>query len=265
MHSCAKPLQLLPVLELGLDKEYQLNDEELAFMTSSHFGQSQHMDVFSSILRKTGLQEQQLLLPPSAPCGTIAYENWLHQHNAARPGYHPCAGNHLAVMLAQRALTGSTDGYTQVDSPIQTRIATRVSEYSGVPFSEIEITPDGCGLPAYTLPVSNIARIYQRLSWENSTVPEIEKMLSAIHHAPRMIEGDGCISTILNQEQNLIAKTGAGGLLTLGLLEQKTGIVIASSEGWHHVVKLLIRCLSDLGAMTKRLDQTLQYFLQGSY
>lgn len=45
-----------------------------------------------------------------------------------------------------------------------------------------------------------------------------------------ILEGDGCLSTVLTSSNGIIAKTGAGGLLAIGIRELKCGIAIKSYQ-----------------------------------
>ena len=76
MHSTAKPIQLLPFLDRGLDRKYSLTPEEVVLLASSHLAQPQHVDTLLSVFRKAELKEQMLILPPSAPQGIKSYNNY---------------------------------------------------------------------------------------------------------------------------------------------------------------------------------------------
>lgn len=253
MHSCAKPLQLLPLLEAGLDKKYLLTQNELAFMASSHLGQDEHIAVFNSILQKTGLREDELILPPAAPQGRIAYALWLDRQEPLRKCYHPCSGNHLAMMLAHREKTGSPTGYECPDSLIQKRIGELLLQFADASPPDMSVTTDHCGVPAFSLPAYQISNLYRRLAGVSSTDERIHALVTAVGQYPRMIEGDGCIATILNSQPGIFAKTGSGGLIAGAILDEELGFVIKSSYGWEAAADVLISCLSELDLHTPKL------------
>lgn len=264
MHSCAKLLQILPLLDRDLDIKYGLTPDEISFMVSSHLGQEEHISTFNSILQKTGLKEDDMILPESSPCGRLAYYLWSSQNGVKSKRYNPCAGNHLAMMLVQRELAGCVNGYESLHSKVQKEILSVVSQFSKIGKSEISIVTDHCGVPAFTLPMHSISYIYQQLAALESKDYRIARLLFAIHSAPRMIEGDGCISTILNSYPNLIAKTGTDGLLTIALLEQQIGIAIKSLDGWKSVSDQLIACLNYLHLLPDNLKSDLDRIFNGS-
>ena len=253
MHSCAKPFQLLPVLEAGLEKTYQLTQDELAFMVSSHLGQDEHIAVFYSIIQKTGLREDELILPATAPQGRIAHSLWLDRQEPLRKCYHPCSGNHLAMMLANREKTGSPTGYERRDSFVQKRIGELLLQFADAAPPDMIVTTDYCGVPAFSLPAYQISNLYRRLARESGTDERIHALVTAAGRYPRMIEGDGCIATILNSQPGIFAKTGFGGLIAGSLLNEELGFVIKSSYGWKVAVDVLISCLSELHLLTPKL------------
>lgn len=253
MHSCAKPLQLLPLLEAGLEQTYLLTPDELAFMVSSHLGQDEHMAVFHSILRKTGLREEDMILPAAAPQGRIAHAHWLDRQEPLRKRYHPCSGNHLAMMLTHREKTGSPIGYERRDSFIQKQIGELLLQFADAAPPELNVTTDGCGVPAFTLPAHRIANVYRQLAGMAGTDERIHALVTAVWQHPRMIEGDGCIATVLNSQPGIFAKTGSGGLLVGALLDEDLGFMIRSSRGWKAAAEVLISCLSELHLLTPKI------------
>lgn len=102
--SSSKPLQLLPVLVRGLDKKYGLTGEETTIMAGSHSAEFRHVEVLESILAKTGIKEEDLIMKPVFPCD-IEHRNYLIKNDMKpRKLYHNCAGKHISLMLLSREL-----------------------------------------------------------------------------------------------------------------------------------------------------------------
>lgn len=253
MHSCAKPIQILPLLEDKLDAKYGLTAKEISFMASSHLAQQEHMDVFLSILEKTGLKESDLILPNSAPQGKISRALWRTEDGCLRKRYHPCSGNHLALMLIQRELTSDVFGYEREDAAVQHRIMDRIRWLADIKSGDLLVSTDGCGVPAFTLPAYRIASIYQNLAVLAQTESSVCRLINAVHRYPRMIEGDQCIATVLNSQPGMFAKTGIGGLLTISLLECQVGLIIKTSNGWETVCSALKGFLQKSKMLTPEL------------
>lgn len=254
MHSAAKPLQLLPLLDRGLDRAYALSPGELALLSSSHMGQPQHMEALRSLLTKTGLRESGLVLPPAAPEGRISYRNWLLRGGGKRRLYHPCSGNHMAIMLLQRELTGGTAGYERMSSPAQREILWYIQNYTGeTPMLKL----DHCGIPTYRVSLGGIASAYQRLGKEALSGGAAARLVSALHADPVMVEGDGCISTVLCADSGLVAKTGVNRLLALGDQRRGLGAAIISDGGWGDIVEALCGISVQTGIVSKELEYQL--------
>lgn len=253
MHSCAKPIQILPLLEDKLDAKYGLTAKEISFMVSSHLAQQEHMDVFLSILKKTGLKESDMILPESVPHGKLSRALWRTGDGCLRKRYHPCSGNHLAMMLIQRELTSDVYGYEKEDAAVQQRIMERVRWLAELKTRDLVVSTDGCGIPAFTLPAHRIALIYQKLAVLAQTEISVCRLIDAVHQHPLMIEGDQCIATVLNTHPGIFAKTGSGGVLAVSLLERNGGLIIKETNGWGSVCDALKDFLKKNNMLTPQL------------
>lgn len=249
MHSTAKPIQLLPFLDRGLHQKYDLTKEEVVVLASSHLAQPQHVDALLSIFRKAELKEEDMILPPSVPQGKQAYLNWLKNCGKAKKIYHPCSGNHAAIMLLQRELTGSTGGYEQVDSLAQQEILQYIEAYTE---TKVLLKKDNCGIPTYGIPLQKLAFCYQKLA---TSCPQsvAGNFVDAIHTTPIMMEGDGCISTVLCADYHLIAKTGINNLLAIGSQSKHIGVAIQAKNGWEDVIQTLCEISSQIGIIGEEL------------
>ena len=255
MHSTAKPIQLLPFLNRGLDRKYSLTKEEVVLLSSSHLAQPQHIDALLSIFRKAELHEEDLILPPAAPQGKRSYHNWLKSLGKMEKRYHPCSGNHAAMMLLQRELTGSTSGYEQIDSPTQQEILQYIEAYTE---TKALLMEDNCGIPMYGVPLHKIALSYQKFAASPSR-SIAGGFIDAVHTAPVMLEGDGCISTILCSDCHLIAKTGINNLLAIGSQSKHVGVAINAENGWENVIQALCEISLQIEIIDGKLIQELKY------
>ena len=53
--SCAKPFQLLPLVERGHADSWRVSEEELAVMAASHTGSHEHIAIVQDVLSRLGL------------------------------------------------------------------------------------------------------------------------------------------------------------------------------------------------------------------
>ncbi len=248
-HSTMKLIQVLPVLILHLEERYHLSRAQIAVMCSSHLAQPQHLEVLESLLRRTDIAEEDMILPPSAPSGHIAYLRWKQSHLPLRKIYHPCSGNHIGMMLAHRELTGTVHGYERRESELQRWICRLVSQYSEYPERSITIVTDGCGVPSFFLPMYSVATSFKNIVCPPAGASgHTARLCACLQENPLMLEGDGCLSTAISSCDGLVAKTGAGGLLAVGMKECGCGALIRSATGnWVQVAEAALALLEQNG------------------
>ena len=263
IHSCAKPFQLLPVCLLGLDDKYCLTPDDLAIMSSSSIAQDIHVKTIESLMNKAHIQIDSLQLEAVAPTGTIAYANWAKASLSKSSLYHQCIGNHIAMFLAQRELVGDGTDYLLPNSAIQEMIFSIVKELFCCSEQDISVEKDNCGAPCYVVSLQSLAIGYCNLcigksSIENPYSNEINQIRAAFGMFPTLLEGDGCLSTIITSSTGLIGKTGSNGILGIGVDDFKYGMAIYSpSKCWKNVAQTAQVLLLRIGNKDKKLFEAL--------
>ncbi len=106
--SASKPIQALPVIRRGLDKKYGLSDEETVIFAGSHAGEAYHIEALESILQKTGLREEMLVMKPTVPNYAPANEERIRRGLAPRKLYHNCCCCSGSWAEARRIIGGWT-------------------------------------------------------------------------------------------------------------------------------------------------------------
>ena len=232
--SSAKPIQALPTLVYGLDEKYGLTQEETAILAASHQGESFHIKVLESILEKTGLSEDDLIVNPTAP------EDCRDYNGIPRKLNNTCSCKHLALMLLQRHLTGAVEGYHLPDSPAQQEVLQTVATLSGCDVKNIGLAIDGCGVPVFSVKVHEMADAFLRLACPELIGDEklrtaAEKISAAMCAYPHIIRGSGSTCLAMNSDSNIIAKSGANGLYCFALKKERLGVavkLIDTAGGW---------------------------------
>lgn len=262
IHSCAKPFQLLPIFMLKLVEQYGLTQQEITVMASSSLAQPEHVEVIERLLVKTGIRREELFLQPTAPAGRIAFQHWLNAGKDKSIIYHPCIGNHIAMLLCQRALTGSGTNYLNPDSPIQRMIIEIIQAFCGE--TDIGIQIDTCGAPGYILSPRALAIAYSKLTGSacNRDLGEmkdyIRQMRRSFSRFPVLLEGDGCLSTILTSFHGIFAKTGKNCILSIALDDLGYGLVVGSNDHhWLDVARTVIKLLYELGFRSEIMKEEL--------
>ncbi len=241
LRSASKPIQLLPTLLAGLHEKYGLTSEEIAICASSHWGSIHHGYVLESILEKTGLSAEDMIMNPAFPTSSLPLSNKLSMGDKLNPMdgpsrmAHCCFGKHLSLMLLQRELTGDASGYHLPDSPVQKQIISFISTLSQTPTYKMGLGVDGCGVPVFAMPLKNIAYAYARLVDPWSQPPEVQDAIhlvtAAMNAHPEKINDYYTPSYYVNKNPDLIMKDGVGGVMCLAIRSRKVGIAIKLLDG----------------------------------
>ncbi len=236
--SASKPIQVLPVLARGLHAQYGLTEEEAAIFSGSHWGDPEHVRALDSILEKTGLSEDQMVMLPTYPVRPSNRDALLRSNLPPRRIYHNCAGKHLALMLLARELGERAQDYWRRDSRAQRAVCEAIARVSGTPEEAIRVGVDGCGVPVFAVPFRNIARAFLRLA-RPERIPD-ERLAEAaaqnfkrLHAHPNMLAGEGLICSMITADPDLIGKSGALGVYAIGIRSLGIGIVSKISDGSH--------------------------------
>ena len=251
--STSKPIQALPVLMLGLDKKYGLTDGECAIMMGSNAGETYCAEVVESLMKKTGVTEGELVMNPTYP----SHEKTKHAVIAAgeppKKIWHGCTPKHIGYILVQREFTGSGKGYQLPDSAVQRMIRELLAIFTDIPFEQIKLGCDGCGVPVFAVPGPSLALSYLRMACpdllsDKTVVAAAAKMADLMNRYPQFTKGREYISSVMNAHPNIVAKDGASGVFAFGLKRERLGIMLklydGVSESWQCVIAEILRQVS---------------------
>ena len=251
--SASKPIQSLPVLLHRLNEKYGLTEEETAIFSGSHWGDKEHVRVLESILEKTGLKEEQMIMLPTYPNRTAEKERLLNRKLPPRRIYHNCSGKHLGMMLLARELGEPVENYWKRDSKTQKEIVRVISQMTDIAEQDIQIGVDGCGVPVYAVPFHAIATSYLRLVCpdlitDTTLRHAVECNLKMIHRFPHMIAGKEIVCSELASSEDLLGKSGALGVYAMGIHSLGVGVVAKTMDGSHdEFAATVLRVFEELG------------------
>ena len=236
--SASKPIQALPILIRGLDRKYGLTAEETAIFSGSHWGDREHVRALESIMDKTGLTEEQMIMLPTYPNRQEEKMRLLRANQPPRKAYHNCSGKHLGMMLLARELGEPVERYWVRDSLTQREILHCISLMTDIPAENIRVGVDGCGVPVYAVPFRAIATSYLRLARpeliENEPLrTAVARNVELLHAHPNMIAGENIVCSVLTADPDLIGKSGALGVYALGIRSLGLGIAAKTMDGSH--------------------------------
>lgn len=231
VRSSAKPFQTLPLILSGAADAFGLTGEEIAVVCASHSGEDRHLSAVRSVLAKAGLTEKDLQSGPHPPFDAPAAAELVRSGKNPRPIHGNCSGKH-AGMLALCVYEGwSLQDYRNPGHPLQQTIQSTVADACALDPDELLLGGDGCGVPAFAMPLKNLATGFARLA-TGERLPDAlsegcRRIREAMRANPHTIAGTNRLDTQLIQGTALLAKSGAEGVFAC-----------ASGEGWGMAIKI---------------------------
>ncbi len=259
--SCAKPFQVMPLLESGGFDELPWGADELALACASHGGEPEHVSVAEGMLQDIGREEGDLVCGPHEPLSARGAR--LVRENGIRLSrlHNNCSGKHAAMLALAQTSGWDMDGYEQSGHPVQQAGAESVARWTGVPADRLVRAVDGCGVVVYGLPLEAMARAYARLAAAYARGDDVpHRVVEAIRERPHLFGGTDRFDTVLLEETGgaVLAKVGAEGVHSVALLDRGVGVAVkvedGSARGQHPAV---LRLLQHLGALPATLPPRL--------
>lgn len=212
LRSSAKPLQAIATAESGALEKYNISKKELAIMCASHAGQDIHVETVRSILDKIGLSEDVL------QCAA---------QNAIRDN---CSGKHSSILTLCKFHNFPVENYRDPNHPAQAMMRKIVGEMCGL--EEVQYGIDGCGVPAFFMPLTNMAMGFARLA-NPDCLPDGRKevairIVEAMQAHPEMT---GEIRNGKTWPKQVVAKSGALGVYCGGILNKDRGVAVKIDDG----------------------------------
>jgi len=268
-HSSAKPFQAIAALETGIVEKFNLELKEIAIMSSSHIGDKEHIETLSSLMKKIGVEEKQLLCGTHEPYSKDAAKELIRAGLSPSPIYCNCSGKHLGMLAASKSKSFSLETYNEPEHEIQKEIKNVISDFSGVNPEDIVIATDGCGAPVFGIPLKNMARAFANLGNIEFMGGKYSKsqnyIISAVTMYPEMIAGKGRMDTELMQRfgDRLFIKTGAEAVSCAAILGRSIGISIKIDDGYPRAVApVMLELLRQLKVINnKEAEELREYWI----
>jgi len=263
--SCAKPFQVMPLLESGGFDELRWGDDQLALACASHGGEPEHVALAGGMLAAIGMEEGDLACGPHDPLSSRGMK-LLRESGARLTRLHNnCSGKHAAMLARAQTAGWPTYGYEREDHPVQRSCLEKVSEWSGVPAGDIGEAVDGCGVVVFALPLDAMARAYARLGRSVRDKDSVgARIVNAMRTRPFLIGGTDRFDSILIEETEgrVISKVGAEGVHSVAVPEQGIGITVKVEDGAQRAqFPAVLRILQTLGVLPDELPPRLDDFL----
>jgi L-asparaginase II len=263
--SCAKPFQIMPLVESGGFDRIGWGDDQLALACASHGGEPEHVAIAEKMLASIGMEEGDLVCGPHEPLAQRGQKAL--REAGARPTrlHNNCSGKH-AAMLASAHTTGlPAYGYERHDHPVQQSCLSKVAKWAGVPSHSIGLAIDGCGVSVFVLGLEPMALAYARLSDAVRRSAEVpSRIVHAMQTRPFLVGGTDRFDSalIVATEGRCIAKIGAEGIHCVALIDEGIGIAVKVEDGAQRAqFPAVLSALQHYGALPKELPPRLAEFM----
>jgi L-asparaginase II len=259
--SCAKPFQVLPLLESGGFDSLGWGDAELALACASHGGEPEHVAIVESMLMSLGLEEGDLACGPQEPLSPRGAKIARESGVRIRRTHNNCSGKHTAMLALAQRNGWPINGYERAEHPVQQAMLNQVALWTGVRPSEIDVAVDGCGAAVFGLPLDRMARAYARLALAAGRGEENpSRVVNAMVKNPFLIGGTDRFDSVLMEETEgrVLAKVGAEGVHSAVILESGIGVAVKVEDGNARAqYPALLKLLQELGALSDPLPSRL--------
>lgn len=222
LRSCAKPLQASLLIDFGMDKFFNMTEDEIALCCASHAGEEIHTKTAQRLLKKIGLEPASLKCGLHKPLSKTEQKKLLLNSEVKNVFHNNCSGKHI-MMLGLCVMNGwDILTYDDINHPLQKLIKQRIYDLCEIK-QNYPVTSDGCGVPIHSMPLFNMVKGYLNLFCN----PVYEKLTHAFLNKPYIIGGEDRTDTkIIENSKNIIAKVGAGGLCIVINTEKEEGFAV---------------------------------------
>jgi L-asparaginase II len=264
--SCAKPFQVMPLLQSGGFDDLHWGDDELALACASHGGEPEHVAIAERMLSAIGLEEGDLACGPHEPLSNRGAK--LLREAGERPTrlHNNCSGKHAAMLACAHTAGWPMYGYERQGHDVQQCCLTTVAHWTGMESEDIGIAVDGCGVVEFAMPLEQMARAYSRLGRAATDAAGMPKrVVGAMQTRPFLVGGSDRFDSILIEETEgrVVAKIGAEGVHSAALLDQGIGVAVKVEDGAQRAqFPALVRLLQLLDALPESLPPRLDEFLK---
>jgi L-asparaginase II len=264
--SCAKPFQVMPLLESGGFDQLHWGDDQLALACASHGGEPEHVALAEAMLADIGLEEGDLACGAHDPLSSRGMK-LLRESGARLTRLHNnCSGKHAAMLARAQTAGWHTYGYERRDHPVQQCCLQSVAAWAGLDEDRVGQAVDGCGVVAFALPLENMARAWSRLARRvRDGDPLPSRIVHAMRTRPFIIGGTDRFDSVLIEETRgrVVAKIGAEGVHSVGIPELGIGFAVKVDDGAQRAqFPAVIRILQLLDVLPNDLPPRLEEFFR---
>ncbi|MEZ5065718.1 MAG: asparaginase [bacterium] len=236
VRSSAKMVQAIPLVENGAADAFGFEPRHLALACASHDGEPFHVEGVRAMLARAGLDESFLHCGPHAPGHAESARDLVLAGEAPASVHNNCSGKHAGMLAAAKHAGHEPRTYWRPEHPLQGDIRSALAQLAELPPERIGHAVDGCGVPAWRLPVESFALALARFA-SGRGLPAgrraaTSRLFDAMRAHPEMVAGTRRICTAIMRATQLplIAKGGAEGYYALAWRDGDRGFALASKS-----------------------------------
>ena len=256
--SAIKAFQCAAMIEGGAAEHFGFTDEDIALACSSHNGEPAHVMVARAMLQKAHTTEG------SYECGVQWPSRIDAQRELARKGEEPsqvhnnCSGKHAGMLALAKHLGAEPHDYVKIDHPVQQAIARTISDYCDVEVESLTWGIDGCSVPTWAFPLSNMALGFARLTQTAAG----KRIIEAVRKYPFLVAGTGRFDTrLMEAVPRAFVKVGAEGVYCGCIPHANIGVALKCDDGATRAAETAMALvLASLDVWTREEHALLQGF-----
>ena len=232
--SSVKMIQALPLVASGAAAARGLTTEQLALSCASHNGAEIHTTRVNAWLAQLGLTEDDLRCGPQMPDDRPARTAIIKTDASPCQLHNNCSGKHAGFLTLAQHL-GAGPEYVDPDHPVQLAARDAFEEVTGAPSPGFGI--DGCSAPNFACTMEGLGRAMGWFAGAATRGGTLDKAGAALTDAmrahPELVAGEtrACTELMRATGGRVAIKTGAEGVYTAILPDQKLGIALKIADG----------------------------------
>ncbi|HEV3156618.1 MAG TPA: asparaginase [Candidatus Baltobacteraceae bacterium] len=269
LRSSAKPFIAAAIVSAGVVEVFGLDAREIAVISATHSGESEHIDAVRSILQKAGIAESALACGADQPGNAAVARRLVERGEPAGVLYNNCSGKHAGILALSKLLGVDPAGYLDRHHPAQVHILAFCARVMGVAIESLHLGIDGCGIPVIAVSLRRAARAFARFATlEDVTETDAQALLTvrqAVVAEPFYLAGSGCFDTALIEATRgrVVGKGGVEGTHASALIERGCGLVLKVIDGNKRATPpVVIAFLKTLQALDPEAERFLAEFAE---
>jgi L-asparaginase II len=245
--SAVKPFQALPLIESGAADDYGVADRELAIACASHGGEPEHVVAVESFLARAGLDGNALECGAHWPLHQASGRALVRDHRTPSPLHNNCSGKHAGMLCLATKMGVDHRHYIGAEHPVQREVRATLEDMFDRKLDSHGI--DGCSIPTYPVPLSNIACAFARFGTGRHLgarrYAAARRLMTCCAEHPFYLGGtDRFCTAILGGLQNrAFVKIGAEGVIGGAIPELGLGIAIKCDDGGQRAAEVVMASL----------------------